>query len=143
MADIVHQFPIFAPIEKVFDAVSTPVGLNAWWTLEATGEPVEGREYSLFFGPEYDWRAIVSRSIPQTEFELTMTAADNDWLGSTVGFTFAQNDPGTSVLFRHSGWPEANDHFKTSSFCWAMYLRLLKRYVEFGEIVPYDLRLDA
>jgi hypothetical protein len=34
-------------------------------------------------------------------------------------------------------------HYRTSSFCWAMYLRLLKRYVEHGEVVPYEKRLDV
>jgi uncharacterized protein YndB with AHSA1/START domain len=44
MADIVHDFPIRATPKRVFDAVSTPVGLDAWWTLRSTGEPSEGTE---------------------------------------------------------------------------------------------------
>jgi hypothetical protein len=30
-----------------------------------------------------------------------------------------------------------------SSYCWAMYLRLLRRNVEAGEVVPYAQRLDV
>ena len=37
----------------------------------------------------------------------------------------------------------ANAHYRTSAFCWAMYLRLLKKYVETGEVVPYERRLEA
>ena len=44
--------------------------------------------------------------------------------------------PDISTLFRFSRHP-------TSTFCWAMYLRLLKRFVEAGEVVPYAERLDA
>jgi len=33
--------------------------------------------------------------------------------------------------------------FGTSCYCWAMYLRLLARHVERGEVVPYEARLDA
>ena len=36
-----------------------------------------------------------------------------------------------------------NDHYKISSYCWAMYLRILKRYVESGEEVPYENRLNV
>jgi hypothetical protein len=47
------------------------------------------------------------------------------------------------VRFAHRGWPDESDHYRTSSFCWAMYLRLLSRALEFGEFVPYDDRLRA
>jgi uncharacterized protein YndB with AHSA1/START domain len=30
-----------------------------------------------------------------------------------------------------------------SCYCWAMYLRVLRRYLEHGERVPYEGRLDA
>ncbi len=44
---------------------------------------------------------------------------------------------GSSRLrFAHRGWPEANDHYRTSSFFWAMYLRFMKRHLETGEQVP-------
>jgi uncharacterized protein YndB with AHSA1/START domain len=143
MADIVHKFPINAPAKKVFDAVSTPEGLDAWWTLRASGEPELGAEYELFFGDNYDWRAEVSRATPGSEFELTMTEADGDWSGTKVTFSLVEKERATEVSFSHTGWPEANEHYRVSCFCWAMYLRLLKRFVEFGEVVPYDRRLDV
>ncbi len=49
----------------------------------------------------------------------------------------------TQVRFEHTGWPVANDHYRISNYCWAMYLRLLKRYVEAGEVVPYEKRLSV
>jgi hypothetical protein len=45
--------------------------------------------------------------------------------------------------FRHTGWAEPNEHFRISNHCWAMYLRILRRYLEYGEIVPYEQRLDV
>jgi uncharacterized protein YndB with AHSA1/START domain len=32
MADIFHHFPIKASSQKVFQAISTSAGLDAWWT---------------------------------------------------------------------------------------------------------------
>jgi len=143
MANIFHQFPINAPLEKVFRAVSTPVELDAWWTKRSSGKAAEGEVYTLWFDPEHDWRAAVSRCVPQTEFELTMTRSEADWGGTRVGFRLDDNKGVTLVRFHHKDWPEINEHYRVSCFCWAMYLRLLKRYVEFGEVVPYEDRLDV
>jgi hypothetical protein len=49
----------------------------------------------------------------------------------------------TWVDFYHSSWRHANDHYRTTSCCWAMYLRVLRRFLEHGERVPYADRLDV
>lgn len=143
MPDIFHHFPIRASARQVFRAVSTPADLDAWWTKRCSGEPAPGSRYELWFGPQFDWRAVVSLCVPDAEFELQITSADQDWLGTRVGFALTEKDGATQVRFHHTGWPRDNDHYRVSNFCWAMYLRLLKRYVETGEAVPYDERLDA
>ncbi len=143
MPDIVHQFPIKAPLEEVFKAVSTPAGLDAWWTLTSLGKAARGEVYELGFGPEYDWRASVSKCTPYSEFELKITHAQDDWLNTVIGFQLKEKNGAAEVLFYHKGWPENNDHYRISSYCWAMYLRLMKRYVENGEVVEYSNRLDA
>jgi len=143
MADIIHQFPINAPVKRVFDAISTPAGLDSWWTLRSTGEPREGSEYQLYFGAGYEWRATATTVQSPHRFGLTMTAADDDWQNSKLAFELAENDRVTTVKFQHTGWPATNEHFSISSFCWAMYLRLLKRFVEAGEVVEYEKRLDV
>ena len=143
MPDILHDFPIFAPISKVFEAVSTPEGLDRWWTLTSSGEPRPNNTFELQFGPEYDWRARVSRCESDRCFELELTDASADWLGTRVSFDLEPMDGGTHVHFAHRGWPSESQHYRTSSYCWAMYLRLLGRAVERGEVVPYDARLQA
>jgi uncharacterized protein YndB with AHSA1/START domain len=143
MADILQDFPINADKARVFEMFTTPQGLDAWWTLKSAGEPVQGAEYELFFGPEYDWRARVTKCVPGVEFELLMTRADADWTGSRVGVKLTSHGDSTRVEFRHLGWPEANAHYRTSCHCWALYLRVLRRYLEFGERVAYEDRLDV
>jgi uncharacterized protein YndB with AHSA1/START domain len=144
MPDILQDFPIKAPRDQVFRAVSTPAGLDAWWTGRAAGEPVVGATYELGFGPEYDWRADLTRCASGREFELSLTTADADWTGTRVGFRLEdKGDAATWVAFSHTGWPDANEHYRVSCHCWAMYLRLLRRYLERGEVVPYADRLDV
>ncbi len=143
MPHILHRFPIKQSAKRVFAAVSTSEGLNAWWTKDCTGHAELGAEYVLDFGPGYIWRAQVTECEPNQSFELKLTKSDPDWLNSTVGFGLSSDSEITMVEFAHRGWPEHNDHFRTSSYCWAMYLRLMSRYVTTGEIVPYAERLDA
>jgi uncharacterized protein YndB with AHSA1/START domain len=143
MADVVQELPINATRQRVFDAVSSPAGLATWWAKGASGAPVEGTEYELDFGPEYQWRARVTRAIPDTEFELELTNADADWTGTRVGFRLTGEGAKTRLEFRHTGWPADNRHYRVSCHCWAMYLRILRRHLEHGEVVPYEERLDA
>ena len=143
MPDIFHDFPIHVPASRVYEAVSTPAGLDRWWTAWSAGEPSLGAEYQLWFGPEYDWRAQVTRNEPGRAFELEMTAASSDWLGTRVGIVLESVPGGTQVRFSHTGWPAVNEHYRISSYCWAMYLRILQRYLEHNESVPYESRLTV
>src|SRR5262249_39081689 len=132
--DIYQDFPIEAPPSRVFDAVSAPAGLDQWWTKRSAGRPAIGAEYELWFGPQYEWRARVSGCVPEREFELEMTRADGDWVGTRVGFKLDAKGVGTWVRFTHTGWPTLNEHFRVSCHCWALYLRILRRYLEHGEL---------
>ena len=143
MADIVHDFPIKATAQRVFRGISTPEGLDTWWTKKSAGIPALGNEYALWFGPDYDWRAVVSRCVPGKEFELRMTRAQEDWSPTRVGFDLEEKNGVTQVRFHHLGWPEPNEHFRISCYCWAMYLRHLKRNIETGIVVNYEDRLDV
>ncbi|MFQ5690729.1 MAG: SRPBCC domain-containing protein [Gemmatimonadota bacterium] len=143
MVDILHDFPIKAPLDRVFQTVSTPRGLDRWWTERSEGTPVEGAEYELWFGPQYDWSAKVTRCVSDSEFELKLLRAHQDWIGTRVGFRLETRGDATWVQFHHTGWPSADEHYRISCNCWAMYLRILRRYLEHGESVPYARRLDA
>ena len=141
--DIIHYFLVNRPIESVYEAISTSRGIAQWWAKTARGHSELGAILELDFGPDYQWQAQVTQMVPPNEFELTLIKADPDWLDSTVGFQLATAENCTDVRFFHRGWKEANDHYHISSYCWAMYLRIMKRYVEHGEQVPYADRLEV
>ena len=143
MADILQDFPIKAPPDRVFQAVSDPAFIDEWWTQRSRGQPAVGATYDLDFGPGYQWRAVVTKSVPSSAFELRLIAADPDWVGSIVGFELTPSPSGTQVRFYHCGWREPDEHYRISTHCWAMYLRILRRHLEHGESVPYDRRLDV
>jgi len=143
MPDILSDLPIQAPLAAVFQAIATPEGLDRWWTRRATGTPILESEYELGFGSGVEWQARVTRCLPPTAFEVEITRAGADWIGTRVGFDLAHVDGVTQVRFHHIGWPHANQHYRASCYCWPMYLRILRRYLEHGESVPYERRLDV
>jgi uncharacterized protein YndB with AHSA1/START domain len=143
MPDVLLDLPIKAAPERVFQAVSTPAGLECWWTQKSSGTPIIGATYELWFGPEYDWRAVVTQCEPPSRFELEMTRAMDDWMGTRVGFLLEDRPVLTWLRFRHTGWPGESEHYRTSCHCWSLYLRLLRRHVERSEFVPYERRLDV
>lgn len=143
MPDIFHDFAIAAKRGAVFDAITLPSGLDAWWTKTCTGVPTVGGLYSLGFGPGYDWRARVTEVVPNECFELQVIQADEDWTDTRVRFELLAASGVTPVHFRHLGWASNNDVYRVSCFCWALYLRHLRRYVEHGERLPYEQRINA
>ena len=143
MPDIIQEFSVKAPPDRVFQAFATPGGLEKWWTKESSGESREGGTFRLYFGPEFEWQGRVTRHIPPHAFEIQITQAHPDWIGTVVGCELTTENDGTRIRFYHNGWPEQNEHWRVSCYCWAMYLRILRRNLEHGETVEYEKRLDV
>lgn len=117
MVTLFHYFPIKASIKEVFNSISTPKGLDIWWSKTATGSPSIGETYKLHFGGDYNWEAVVSKFIPNKEFELAMTKSDSDWNNSKVGFELIEKSDFMDVHFYHTGWKKDNEHFQISNHC--------------------------
>jgi uncharacterized protein YndB with AHSA1/START domain len=143
MASVLLDVPIRASPARVFEAISTQQGLDRWWTKRSSGTPALGAEFELWFGPDHDWRARVVRLEPDREFELEMIHADRDWTGTRIGFELAPVGKVTWLHFSHLDWLDSNEHYRNSCNCWALYLRILRRYLEHGETVPYERRLEV
>jgi len=140
MCSILHDVYINKIPAIVFDAITTANVLCSWWTLNSSGSPVLHSVYRFYFSPEYDWRGTVTHVEYAKSIAWKMTHADDDWTDTSFGFNLNPHAGGTLVEFYHRDWNSTNDHFRRSSYCWAMYLYLLKRYVELKEITPYSER---
>lgn len=138
--NIYHNFQISTSSKEVFDAVSQPIHLDNWWTLKSSGKPELNSEYNLNFTDQYNWFCKVLKIKANESFYLKMTNSDEDWNPTTFGFDLESNKKGTMVKFCHINWPKNNDHFKHSSFCWALLLNGLKNYLEKGIVIPFEER---
>lgn len=140
MADIYHDLWIKASSSKVFEAISRPKSIDSWWTNRCEGHIEKGATYRFYFSMEYDWYAQVEHLEIDKHISWTMTQSDHDWNGTTLGFILSEENGLVHVQFSHKSWKEINIHFRRTSYCWAMYLRLLKRFIEEGEVIQFDQR---
>ncbi|PIF46353.1 uncharacterized protein YndB with AHSA1/START domain [Chryseobacterium sp. 52] len=137
---ILHDLEVDATLENVFQMVSVPEFLNEWWAHYCQGIPESDSEYTFEFSKDFIWKGKVSKLNAPYEIEFLMTEADADWTGTKVGFILKETENGTGISFYHTDWKDTNDHFRKTSFCWAMYLRILRQFVEEGLHVPYSER---
>jgi len=96
--------------------------------------------FNFYFTEQYDWDAKLIDVQENLRCVWKMTKADDDWLNTQFGFQLSEKEGITTVEFHHTGWLDSNEHFKRSSYCWAMYLHLLKSYIETGKITTFDKR---
>jgi len=140
MADIYHDLWIKASIDQVFEAISEPSFIDSWWTNHCEGCTEKDGLYRFYFSNDYDWYAKVNELEINKHISWTMTQSDADWDGTILDFLLLEENDLVHLQFAHLGWKETNLHFRRTSYCWAMYLRLLKRFIEKGEVVPFDQR---
>ena len=140
MYSIYHDLVISASKEKVFEGFTSPIHLNNWWALKSSGNPVLDSEYNLNFTDEYNWFCKVSKVQANKYFHLIMTTSSEDWQNTTFGIELEELKNGTLLKFSHLGWRNCNAEFRNSSFCWAILLNGLKKYLEEGLIIPFDKR---
>lgn len=140
MYNIYHDIQISARPQEIFEAISTPQGLNAWWTVRSSGTPIIGKEYNFYFSEDYNWSAIVNTCNTDFAISFIMNHATDDWIGTKLNFTILPKDNYFILRLEHTGWRETSDHYRRTSYCWALYLKCLKDYVENDIIKPYEMR---
>ena len=74
------------------------------------------------FTDDYNWYGKVSKCELSKVFCIEMTQSDADWNNTTFSFELEEVNNGTLLKFSHENWPQKNDHFRHSSFCWALLL---------------------
>lgn len=137
---IYHDVEIITSPDHLFHTITSAEGLEKWWPLHAVGIPAIGEEYSFYFSPEYDWRAKVIDCEANKFIEWKMIVADDDWQDTKLRFSIIERDHACILRFEHRSWGDINDHFRRTSYCWALYLRCLKDYIERSVILSYNKR---
>ena len=136
MPDILHRFTIDAPRERVHGLIATKEGVERWWTAHPnTGDDTT---FQVFFGGEDP--AATMHVVEETPEQVVwrVVGGPADWIDTTITFTLERRpDDGTTLLFTHADWREANEFMHGCSTNWGAYLTSLKSGAERGEFAAY------
>lgn len=138
MPEIIHQIALKAAAAKVREALTTQAGLAAFWTDQATAEPVVGSSAWFGFGPsaEHHFTFEVT-AIDDDRVAWTCAAGPEEWVGTHVNWILTPNDGGTTVRFEHLDWRSVDGALAECSFTWGQILARLADYVDRGAVDPY------
>jgi len=130
--------------DAVFDAVTTPSGLTAWWTDAAGSGEIGGELRFTMSAPEplrvHVDEATRPRSVRWTVTECTF---ERDWEGTHPTFTITDlGDGATELEFRHVGLTDELDCIEMCTNGWNHYLGSLRDHVERGSGNPRGSEAD-
>ncbi|MCG7383776.1 SRPBCC domain-containing protein [Paenibacillus sp. ACRRY] len=97
LPDIRQQLVLHAPLEKVWETVSTAEGMQTWF-MPSNLEPVEGHEFVLEAGPFGKSPCRVTEVQPLHKLSFQW---GKDW---ALTFELQEQPEGTAFTLIHSGW---------------------------------------
>ncbi len=136
--DIKHSVFIEAPIEKVWQTLTTKEGWNSWFTNGTEIDLKEGGYIKLRwknFGTSHDTTedgGTILKVTSNKRFVFQWSPASSP---TTVAFNLEKLGRGTKVLLTETGYPESERDLQACISCaigWGEALMLLKFFLEHG-----------
>jgi uncharacterized protein YndB with AHSA1/START domain len=137
---IVHSAYLNVPRERVYAALTTSSGWDAWFTRGAQVDPTQGGRIILRwrnFGPDHmtvEDSGVVTEVVPGQRFAFQWRVGDS---ATTVAFDITERGGGTVVRVSETGYTQSDGDLKALIGCatgWAEALTLLKFYLEHGVV---------
>jgi uncharacterized protein YndB with AHSA1/START domain len=133
-----------ASADTLYDAVTTPAGVTAWW-VPAEGSGDAGGELLLSMSaPEPVVVHVDDASRPASvRWTVTACPVEPDWVGTHPTFTITPIDADTCELtFRHVGLTDELECIEMCTNGWNHYLGSLQQYAETGAGSPRGSAAD-
>jgi hypothetical protein len=130
MVDILHRVGIGAPIEKVYETLTSLEGNRGWWDSNASGDAASGGTLTFF---KHDFRVEVT---PNERVKWRCVKGTPEWTNTEVTFDLSYRQDQTFVIFKHAGWVEPVEFMHHCSTRWATFLLSLKELLETGKGRP-------
>ena len=146
MATLCHEVWINASTAKVYEAISTPAGIGAWWDEQTVTHTHQGTVLEHSPGPEHGvvkMKVLDSTPNERIEWECISTHPPSSpasaWTGTHIVFDLARRSVPpwarervdmVVLNFRHSGWNEKSEYFGFCNFAWGQVLQKLKDVCE-------------
>lgn len=136
MSNILFEYVVDAPVDKVYDAITQESGIKGWWTADVHLAQKEGSEARFGFGDHGEMRFEVSKLVPNKQVVWETVQAMPDWDGTQVSFDLSPDDNGTRIHFAHRNFATEDGSFAFVTYNWAYFLFSLRSYLEKGEGTP-------
>lgn len=133
---IAFTVDINASPARIYEAITTPGGLAAWWTPGVTAKPEVGSVNEFRF-TEMGLTFRVEQLVSDQRVVWSGVDVPDDWKGRHVTFEISQDGESATLEFRQGPFPANYEAFGTFSYHWGQYLRSLKMFVETGAGEPY------
>lgn len=166
MPNIHHAVLIGAPVEKVYNAVTSQEGLSAWWTPLTSAVPTVNSIAHFPFGDNYFKEMKITALKPFELVEWNCIKGADEWIGTNLTFKLLpvdkatlpiaypelngqaeqqQHEEGTLLIFHHNNWDAYTLMFAECSYTWGQFLKSLKLYCESGKGMPWpnQHRIDS
>lgn len=108
-----HSFRLCAPVDKVWDAISTSQGLAAW-LMPNNFQPVIGGRFTFQSEPMGGWDGVVPCRVLDVKKPHRLTLAwymANEY-ETTLRFELRELDGETELAITHSGWDNLPFEFR-------------------------------
>ena len=133
--DIVFRFDTDASPEAVLGAVKTSEGIKGFWTSRADVPSEVGETLRLEFPvAPLPFDLKLEQSDERTVVWRTETFPPH-WVGTTVRWDVEAHDEGSTVTFRHAGFPDEDETGRVA-YTWGQIMIQLKEYAETGKPEP-------
>lgn len=135
MEKILHNITISAPLEKVFQAVSTENGFKGWWAQDTE---VQGDNFIFSFSNKQHVAKFKVVKKQENKF-IRMDAFEGmteQWAGSYLLFELKENDGNTVLTFTHGDWKEQDQEYAMCNTNWGKLMFHLKTFAETGNPDP-------
>jgi uncharacterized protein YndB with AHSA1/START domain len=144
MTTISHRVGIKAPIEKVYQALTTNQGLMSWWTNDIKGAGNVGTIIKFRFnggGPDFMVTELVANKRVCWRHSGDMPEA---WMNTEICFDLEASDQQVFVNFSHTNWQQPTPFMAHCSTKWAVFMLSLKNALETGKGSPFpnDIQID-
>ena len=143
MADILHRVGIKSSLDDVYQALTTPEGLAAWWTNDTQGDGDVGGVLRFRFGAGgFDMKVLELHPARHVLWQVIDGPAE--WIDTRVSWELKQEGDYAIILFKHQGWREPVEFMHHCSTKWGMFLMSLKALLETGTGAPDpdDTKID-
>lgn len=128
MPDMLHEVTINATPDAVYDALTTPEGLSAWWTDDVA---VSGEQADFGFGNRTTMFRMRLETLERPSHVVWHCVGDPDeWRDTRLVWHINGDGPITTVRFAHRNWVSDAGIFAMCNSTWGTLMWRLRDYVE-------------